>query len=291
MCLPVRQAWLDEPICCPPNARWGSASANARQTQTFDRTPVGLNRAERRARRRHLTRTYLPAALAISIDAAVLPRYRVPRSTLRFLALQDSARRTVIFDLGGVLLDWDPRYLYRRLFGGDMEGMEHFLANVCTPDWNRMQDGGRPFAEAEAEAAARHPDKLNFIQAWRTDFSEMIAGPIEGSVAILSDLRQRNVPLFALTNWSAETFAPQQERFDFLAWFDGIVVSGQERLIKPDLRIFRVLLERYSINPQEAVFVDDAAPNVAAARELGMHGIDFTGPETLRRELVALLLL
>jgi 2-haloacid dehalogenase len=205
--------------------------------------------------------------------------------------LQQSARRTVIFDLGGVLLDWDPRYLYRRLFGGDMEKVEHFLANVCTPDWNRMQDGGRPFAEAEVEAAARHPDKLELIRAWRNDFSEMIAGPIEGTLAILSDLRQRNVPLYALTNWSAETFAPQAERFDFLAWFDGIVVSGRERLVKPDLRIFRVLLERYQINPEEAVFVDDASANVAAARELGMHGIHFTGPEALRRELATLLLL
>ncbi len=230
-------------------------------------------------------------ATAISIDRALLPRYPLPRHTQRFLALPDPPRRTVIFDLGGVLLDWDPRYLYRRLFGGDMESVEHFLANVCTPDWNRMQDGGRPFTEAEAEAVAGHPDKLDFILAWRNNFNEMIAGPIEGSVAILGDLRRRNVPLYALTNWSAETFAPQLKRFDFLAWFDGIVVSGQERLVKPDLAIFRVLVERYHINPKEAVFVDDASANVAAARELGMHGIHFTGPEALRRELTALLLL
>jgi len=197
----------------------------------------------------------------------------------------------VIFDLGGVLIDWDPRYLYRRLFNGDEAAMEHFLANVCTADWNRRQDAGRPFAEAEAEAAARHPDKLALIQAWVRNFNEMIPRAIDGTVAILDELRQRQVRLYALTNWSAETFAPQPARFEFLAWFDGIVVSGREKLIKPDPRIVRLLLDRYAIAPARAVFIDDVPANAAAAAALGIHGIHFTSPDDLKRELAILSLL
>ena len=200
-------------------------------------------------------------------------------------------RDIVVFDLGGVLIEWNPRYLYRRLFNGDEAAMEDFLATVCTPEWNLAQDAGRRFDEAEAEAAARHPDKLDLIQAWRRNFHEMIPGPIAGTVAILDELRGRFVPLYALTNWSAETFAKQPARFEFLAWFNGIVVSGLEKLAKPDPRIFRVLLERHGIDPARAVFIDDSAPNAAAATALGMHGIRFTGPDQLRRELTALGLL
>jgi 2-haloacid dehalogenase len=205
--------------------------------------------------------------------------------------MPDPTRQAVIFDLGGVLIDWDPRHLYRRLFNGDDAAMEHFLANVCTPDWNRQQDGGRTFAEAEAEAAARHPDKLAFIRAWASNFHEMIPGPIAGTVEILSELRARGVPLYALTNWSAETFAPQPARFDFLGWLDGIVVSGQEKLMKPDPRIFRLLLDRHGIEPDRAVFIDDVRANVDAASALGLHGILFTTPDELRRELSDLALL
>ena len=198
---------------------------------------------------------------------------------------------TVIFDLGGVLLDWDPRYLYRRLFNHDDAAMEHFLAHVCSPEWNREQDAGRPFAEAEAEAAARHPDMLDYIRAWASDFDEMIPGAIEGTVAILGELRCRRVPLYALTNWSAETFVRQPARFPFLDWFDGIVVSGREKLIKPDPRIFRLLLDRYGIEAAHAVFIDDVAANANAAAALGLRGIHFAGADALRRELAALSLL
>ncbi|HQT78394.1 MAG TPA: HAD family phosphatase [Rhodopila sp.] len=198
---------------------------------------------------------------------------------------------TVIFDLGGVLIDWNPRYLYRRLFNGDEVAMEHFLTHVCSPAWNHLQDGGRPFIDAEAEAIARHPHQRPLIEAWFSRFNEMIPGPIDGTVAILAELRDRNVPLYALTNWSAETYVGQPDRFDFLSWFAGIVVSGQERLTKPDPRIFRRLLDRYGIDPARAVFIDDIARNVAGAESVGLRGIQFTGAEALRQALTTMRIL
>ena len=194
-------------------------------------------------------------------------------------------RDIVIFDLGGVLIDWDPRHLYRRLFGSDVAAMEAFLANVCTPEWNERQDAGRSFAEAEAEAIAAHPGMRDLITAWARRFDEMIPGAIAGSVAILAELRARGVPLYALSNWSAETFPSQRARFDFLSWFAGIVVSGEEGIIKPDPRIYRRLLDRHGIDPSRAVYIDDVAANAAAASALGIHGVHFTAPETLRDAL------
>jgi 2-haloacid dehalogenase len=200
-------------------------------------------------------------------------------------------RRVAVFDLGGVLLDWNPRHLYRKLFAGDEAAMEHFLANVCTTEWNKRQDAGRPFADAVRQLLPTHADKLHLIEAFGQRFDEMISGPIEGSVAVLAELKARGVPLYALSNWSAETFPPQHARFAFLAWFDGIVVSGMEGVIKPDPRIFHVLCGRYRIAPESAVFIDDVAANAQAASALGMHGIHFQSADQLRRELVAVGLL
>jgi 2-haloacid dehalogenase len=200
-------------------------------------------------------------------------------------------RSVVVFDLGGVLIDWNPRHLYRKLFAGDEAAMEHFLATVCTVDWNERQDAGRRFAEAEAELIARHPDKAALIRAWGARFDEMIPGALEDTVVVLAELKGRGTPLYALSNWSAETFPPQRQRFPFLAWFDGIVVSGEEAVIKPDPRIFKLLLNRYALAPEQAVFIDDNPDNAAAAHALGIHGIHFRSAETLRRELVALGLL
>ena len=204
---------------------------------------------------------------------------------------RDGRRGVVVFDLGGVLLQWDPHFLYRKLFAGDEAAVEAFLANVCTEAWNERQDAGRPFAEAVAELLPAHRDKQALIEAFGQRFGEMIPGAIEGSVDILHELKRAGVPLYALTNWSAETFPSQRDRFEFLGAFDGIVVSGDEGVIKPDPRIFRVLLERYRIAPRTAVFIDDNPGNAAAATALGMHGIHFTSPERLRRELAALGLL
>lgn len=197
-------------------------------------------------------------------------------------------RTIAIFDLGGVLVDWNPRHLYRKLFDGDEAAMEHFLANICTPQWNLCQDAGRGFAEATELLAREHPEKRALIEAWGTRFDETMRGPIAGTVEILAELRQRQVPLYALTNWSAETFPIGRRRFDFFAWFQGIVVSGEEKLVKPDPRIYRLLLERYGLAAENAVFVDDSARNVAAAEALGIRGIHFTDPPALRRALVEL---
>ncbi len=200
-------------------------------------------------------------------------------------------RRVVVFDLGGVLLNWDPRHLYRKLFNGNDAAMEDFLANVCTVEWNERQDAGRSFADAMAELLPRHADKVELIEAFGRRFGEMIPGAIEGTVDILADLKRAGVPRYALTNWSAETFPPQRERFAFLSWFDGIVVSGDEGVIKPDPRIYNILLDRYQIAPHQAVFIDDNPGNAQAAASLGIHGIHFRSPELLRRELEALDLL
>jgi 2-haloacid dehalogenase len=202
-----------------------------------------------------------------------------------------SPRRVVVFDLGGVLIDWNPRNLYRKLFAGDDAAMEAFLENVCTTEWNERQDAGRTFAEAVAELMPRHADKRELIEAFGARFGEMIPGAIAGSVEILGELKRCGVPVYGISNWSAETFPPQRERFPFLSWLDGLVISGNEGVIKPDPRIFRILLDRYAIAPEAAVFVDDVARNAAAAATLGLHGIHFRAPEQLRRELVALGLL
>jgi 2-haloacid dehalogenase len=200
-------------------------------------------------------------------------------------------RSIVIFDLGGVLIDWDPRHLYRRLFAGDLIAMERFLTEVCTPDWNKQQDAGRPFAEAEAVLIAQFPEQEAMIRAWRKGFQEMIPGALEDVVEILTTLRAKGTPLYALSNWSAETFLEMPARFPFLNWFRDIVVSGQERVIKPDPQIYRILLERNGISPEEAVFIDDSRPNIVAADALGLQGVHFTSPERLKEELTALGLL
>ena len=197
---------------------------------------------------------------------------------------------TVIFDLGGVLIDWNPRYLYRKLLD-DEAAVEHFLATVCTPAWNQQQDAGRPIAEAVAQLTAQWPQHAALIAAYYDRWIEMLGGPLQETVDVLAALRQRRVPLFALTNWSAETFPHALDRYDFLGWFQGIVVSGEEKIKKPDHRLYQVLLDRYSLAVPDTVFIDDSPANVAAAREMGLHGLHFSTAQTLRRDLEALDLL
>jgi len=200
-------------------------------------------------------------------------------------------RSIAVFDLGGVLIDWNPRHLYRKLFAGDDAAMEHFLANVCTTAWNSQQDAGRTFADACASLKLQHPAHEELIDAWFERQDETLAGPISGTVEILAELRARGVPLYALSNWSAETFPIAQKRFEFLQWFDGIFLSAEARAIKPHPRIYQHFFEAFAIAPDQTIFIDDLPPNVAAAAALGMHAIHFTDPTALRTELVNLSLL
>ena len=196
------------------------------------------------------------------------------------------AVKAAVFDLGGVLIDWDPRYLYRKLLADEGE-VEEFLATVCTPEWNAEQDRGRPFAEGVAELVERHPAHAAAIAAFHERWPEMLGGDIPGAVELLAELRATGLPLYALTNWSAETFVVARERFAFLDWFDGLLVSGEERIIKPDPAIFELLLDRFGLDPGSTFYVDDSPANVAAAAALGLDAVRFTGPERLRRDLAA----
>ena len=192
---------------------------------------------------------------------------------------------SVVFDLGGVLIDWNPRYLYRDLFAGNDIAMEEFLSTICTQTWNEKQDAGRSFADGAAELKEIHPEKSSLIDAWHPGFDKMLAGPITGTVDILNELHKQGAPLYALTNWSAETFPLALNRFDFLGKFKGIVVSGHEKVAKPDRRIFDLIAERYDLKPSSTLFIDDNPPNIATAKALGFTAIHFTSPENLRAEL------
>jgi 2-haloacid dehalogenase len=191
--------------------------------------------------------------------------------------------RTVVFDLGGVLIDWDPRYLYRRLL--PPAEVDAFLDEIGFAEWNHAQDAGGSWAEAVHELSARHPHRSELIAAYPARFAESLAGPMPDSVELLRELRDRGVRLLALTNWSAETFRHAREGFEFLGWFEDVVVSGQEGVAKPDPRIFRLLLERHGLQPGDTLFVDDRAVNVTAARSVGMVGVRFRDAAQLRREL------
>ena len=199
-------------------------------------------------------------------------------------------RSVVVFDLGGVLIDWDPRHLYRKLFS-DEAAMEDFLATVCTHDWHRHHDAGRPFAEGARLLKQQHPDKAELIDAFGARAGEMIGGAIPGAVEILEELHERGRVLYALSNWPAESFPLARQRFDFFDRFHGVLVSGEVGVIKPDPRIFEALIGRFALDPEDAVFIDDVEANVAAARALGFHAIRFTAPDALRDDLVGLGLL
>lgn len=194
----------------------------------------------------------------------------------------------VVFDLGGVLIDWNPRYLFRTVFPDDEAAMERFLGEVATTEWNTEQDRGRSWADGLALLVDRHPEYRAAIEAYGTRWLETLGGPIESTVEVLADLRRAGrVRLLALTNWSAETFALARPTFAFLDWFEGIVVSGEEGLIKPDPAIFRILVERHGLDPTTTVYVDDLAANVRAAAGLGFDALAFSDAATLRRELAS----
>jgi 2-haloacid dehalogenase len=202
-------------------------------------------------------------------------------STPRFTA--------AIFDLGGVLIDWNPRYLYRTLFPDDEEGMEHFLANVTTSAWNRQLDAGRPFADAIAELQREHPEKADLIAAYWHRWPEMLGEVNAETVRIVRDLKRRGLRVFALSDWSAETLPRARPRIAELDLFDDIQISGEARVTKPDPRAFTLAIERFGVDPGRTFFIDDIAANVEAARAAGLTAIQFASAADLRKRIDDLL--
>ena len=195
---------------------------------------------------------------------------------------------TIIFDLGGVLIDWNPEYVFKQMIS-DAEVRAYFFDHVCTMDWNVEQDAGRRLAVATAEKIAEFPEWEEYIQAYYGRWEEMLGGPIHETVELFRLLKDNGRHrLLALTNWSNETFPVALERYDFLHWFEGIVVSGDENTRKPFSDIYEILMSRYNVAPHEAVFIDDNLKNVEAAEKLGITGIHFKGAEELRERLGAL---
>ena len=192
---------------------------------------------------------------------------------------------TIIFDLGAVLIDWNPQYLYRKLFREESE-MDYFLANICTPDWNEEQDAGQLLQVATDALVKQFPEHEINIRAFYGRWKEMLGGPIDGTVEIFRKLKQsEKYKIYALTNWSAETFPVALERYEFLQWFDGIVVSGTEMMRKPNPDFYQILLDRYNVKAEEALFIDDNLRNVKAASIMGINSIHFVSPDQLEQEL------
>lgn len=199
--------------------------------------------------------------------------------------------KAIIFDLGGVLIDWNPLYVFKNYFDSE-EKLNYFFENVCTSDWNEQQDAGRLIQQATNELVAQHPEWEQPIRDYYGRWKEMLGGPIEETVEIFREIKEnKELKFYALTNWSAETFPHALEQFKFLHWFDGWVVSGEEKMRKPFPEFYRVLLDRYNIKPSETIFIDDNLRNVKAAEQIGLRTIHFQSPQQLRTELISARLL
>ncbi len=193
---------------------------------------------------------------------------------------------TIIFDLGGVLIDWNPEYVFLEEFNGDREKMQWFFDNICTNDWNENQDAGYPMAKATEERVALFPEYENLIRMFYGRWVDMLGEEISGTVKILeSFIKSGKYKVVALTNWSSETFPIALDRFGFLQWFEGIVVSGDEKTRKPFKEIYDITLERFNITAEKSIFIDDNLRNIEAANTLGIHGIPFKSPEQLIEQL------
>jgi len=196
-------------------------------------------------------------------------------------------RPVIIFDFGGVLLDWDPRYLYRKLFDGDEAGMERFLADVDFYAWNLRQDEGRTFAEGVAAGCAAFPQYCELLRAYDERWAESISGPLWGTVEILERLKADGYALFGLSNWSAEKFDLVRPTYAFLGYFEKVVLSGEVKILKPDPRIFQATLDAIGYTAGECLLIDDSQKNVEAARGMGFQTIHFQSPPQLRGALAA----
>ncbi|AUS06648.1 HAD family hydrolase [Pseudotamlana carrageenivorans] len=193
---------------------------------------------------------------------------------------------TIIFDLGGVLIDWNPEYLFLEVFKGDRQKMRWFFDHICTSDWNENQDAGYPLTKATEDLVKQHPKYEKEIRLFYGEWERMLGGAIQGTVDILKKLiDSKQYKVVALTNWSAETFPIAQEKFEFLEWFEGILVSGEENTRKPFEAIYKLTLKRFNIDAEKAIFIDDNLRNIEAANKLGIHGIHFTSAENLENQL------
>ncbi|MDH5474783.1 MAG: HAD family phosphatase [Cyclobacteriaceae bacterium] len=190
----------------------------------------------------------------------------------------------IVFDFGGVLVDWNPRYLYQDLFDTD-EQMEYFLTHICTESWNIEQDAGRSLEEATKTLQKQFPEYTSLIQRYYDDWEVMLNDQIAENTALLPKLKDKNYRLFGLTNWSGETFPIALKRFSFFKIFEGIVVSGDEKMIKPSDEIYFLLLNRYQLDPKTSIFIDDNSKNIAAAKKIGFHTIHFCEGTNLEEEL------
>lgn len=194
--------------------------------------------------------------------------------------------KNIIFDFGGVLIDWNPRYLYHDKFASEEE-MESFLQKVCDPVWNSKLDAGYSFRQATLELSEQYPEYRQEIAIYHDQWMQMVGGAVEENVAVMLELKDR-YKLFGLTNWSNETFPPVCERYSFFKSFEGIVVSGAERLIKPDPKIYQLLLSRYALKASECLFIDDNIDNIKAAQKLGFATVHLPEGVDLRASLQAL---
>lgn len=193
--------------------------------------------------------------------------------------------KTIVFDLGGVLLDWDPRHLYQKIFSDPSE-MEYFLRDICSPAWNAQMDGGKSFLDAADELVLRYPEYETQIRAYFPRWEEMVKGEFPQTVEILRELRDAKFPLAALSNWSSETFPRVRDKYEFLSWFDPLVISGQIGYKKPDPEPFHILLRELDQDAGDCLFIDDMAENIQQAQRLGFDVIQYSTPEQLRGELV-----
>lgn len=192
---------------------------------------------------------------------------------------------TIIFDLGAVLIDWNPRYMYRKIFKTEEE-IEWFIENIVTNDWNENQDAGYPLAQATEDLVSKHPEWEEQIRAYYGRWIEMLGEQLHEAVEIFQSLKdKKHFKIYALTNWSAETFPRALEKFTFLQWFDGIVVSGEEKTRKPFPEFFTILINRYKIDPSKAVLIDDNLRNIKGAEAVGINGIHFINAAQLKTDL------
>jgi 2-haloacid dehalogenase len=195
---------------------------------------------------------------------------------------------TIIFDLGNVLVDWNPKYVFDQQYFDSEEKRDYFFKHICTPDWNEEQDAGRSIVEATQELVGKYPEWEQAIRDFYGRWTEMLKGPIYESVNIFRQLKEKGYKTYALTNWQAGLFDIALVRYNFLHWFDGRVVSGEEKIRKPFPEFYRRLLDRYNVDPARALFIDDSARNTKAAEELGIKSIHFQNPQQLKDELIKL---